>query len=298
MSLTGLHLLLTYKCTFECDHCFVWGSPWQSGVITLPMLRDIVRQAREAKTVTSIYFEGGEPFLYYSTMSEGMHLVAEAGFKVGVVTNCFWATSEEDALAALRPLAGVLHDMTISTDLFHYNEMVSRQAVHCEAAAKQVGIGVSVISMALPDAGSASSVGQLPPGVGSVMFRGRAAAKLAGAAGQQPWQSLNTCPHERLDAPSRVHVDCLGNLHVCQGISLGSMFQRPLAEICTTYEPQAHPIIGLLLRGGPALLAQEYGVAVHATYADACHLCYETRVALRSRFPNILAPDQMYGVAG
>ncbi len=20
--LTGLHLLLTYKCTFECDHCF------------------------------------------------------------------------------------------------------------------------------------------------------------------------------------------------------------------------------------------------------------------------------------
>ena len=39
MKLSGLHLLLTCQCTFECDHCFVWGSPWQSGVMThnLPM---------------------------------------------------------------------------------------------------------------------------------------------------------------------------------------------------------------------------------------------------------------------
>ena len=31
MKLTGLHLLLTYQCVLECDHCFVWGSPWQKG---------------------------------------------------------------------------------------------------------------------------------------------------------------------------------------------------------------------------------------------------------------------------
>jgi hypothetical protein len=297
MKLTGLHLLLTYKCTFECDHCFVWGSPWQSGVITLPMIRDIVQQAKDAKTVTSICFEGGEPFLYYAAMCEGMHLVAGMGFKVGVVTNCFWATSEEDALAALRPLAGVLHDMTISTDLFHYNEMVSRQAGYCQAAAKQLGIGVGVISIAQPETGGASVVGQLPPGVGAVMFRGRAAVKLVGSVPQQPWQTMTACPHENLDSPARVHVDALGNLHACQGISLGNMLRMPLADICAAYDPRSHPIIGPLLRGGPALLAQEYGIAAQSTYADACHLCYETRVALRRRFPDILTPDQMYGVA-
>jgi hypothetical protein len=31
-------------------------------------------------------------------------------------------------------------------------------------------------------------------------------------------------------------------------------------------------------------------------YADACHFCYEARRALRTRFPEILTPDQMYGV--
>ena len=32
-----------------------------------------------------------------------------------------------------------------------------------------------------------------------------------------------------------------------------------------------------------------------ARYADACHLCYETRVSLRPTLPDILGPDQMYG---
>ncbi len=35
MRLTSLHLILTYQCTFECDHCFVWGSPWQEGTMQL-----------------------------------------------------------------------------------------------------------------------------------------------------------------------------------------------------------------------------------------------------------------------
>jgi hypothetical protein len=33
-----------------------------------------------------------------------------------------------------------------------------------------------------------------------------------------------------------------------------------------------------------------------ASYADACHLCYEARRSLRERFPEVLLPDQMYGV--
>jgi molybdenum cofactor biosynthesis enzyme MoaA len=39
MRLTGLHLLLTYQCTLECGHCFTWGSPWQSGTMTLQDIR-------------------------------------------------------------------------------------------------------------------------------------------------------------------------------------------------------------------------------------------------------------------
>ena len=52
MRLTGLHLLLTYQCTFECDHCFVWGSPWQPGTMTVDAIDEILRQAQDLGTVT------------------------------------------------------------------------------------------------------------------------------------------------------------------------------------------------------------------------------------------------------
>ena len=128
------------------------------------------------------------------------------------------------------------------------------------------------------------------------MYRGRAAEKLSGRARQHPWSQFTSCPHEDLRDPGRVHVDPLGNLHLCQGIVIGNLFQTPLKEICERYDPDGHPICGPLLRGGPIELVRCYGLSHHETYADACHLCYEARRDLRDRFPAVLTPDQVYGI--
>ena len=96
MKLEGLHILLTYQCTYECEHCFVWGSPWQTGTLTLEQLEDILAQAREAG-VSSIYFEGGEPFLYYAILVQAVRRATGMGFSVGIVTNAYWANSVADA---------------------------------------------------------------------------------------------------------------------------------------------------------------------------------------------------------
>ena len=50
------------------------------------------------------------------------------------------------------------------------------------------------------------------------------------------------------------------------------------------------------MNGGPVALVTEYSLPHEADYADACHLCYEARTSLRARMPEILGPDQMYGV--
>ena len=93
MTLSGLHLLLTYQCNLECDHCFVWGSPWQSGTMTLDVIREALDQAADLGSVKWIYFEGGEPFLYYPVLLEGVRRAAGRGFKVGIVSNGYWATA-------------------------------------------------------------------------------------------------------------------------------------------------------------------------------------------------------------
>jgi organic radical activating enzyme len=295
MELNGLHLLLTYQCTFECDHCFVWGSPWQSGTMTLEMIRKIISQAKQSGSVEWIYFEGGEPFLFYQVMLAGIDEAIRYGFKVGIVTNSYWATSEEDARLWLLPMVGKVQDLTISSDLFHYSEKVSQQSKYVTLIAEQLNIPLGVICIEQPDIQALSSVGQIPQESSSIMYRGRAADKLAHKVPLQSIEKFVECPHENLKDPGRVHIDPLGNLHICQGISLGNVYTLSINEICHNFIPDKHPIIGPLLDGGPRKLVEYYKLHTLEYYADACHLCYEARKLLRNQFPDILSPDQMYG---
>jgi hypothetical protein len=300
MKLSGLHFLLTYQCTFECAHCFVWGSPRQRGAMTLPDIRLFLRQAADTGTIKTVAFEGGEPFLYYATLLGGVRLAREMGFGVNLVSNGYWANDLEDAVAWMQPFAGLIQSLSVSTDLYHYNEQFSRQARNATEAGKQLGVEVRIMSIAIAGADAVTVVGELPPGETGVMYRGRAAVKLAPRYRRQPAAGFTTCPHENLREPGRMHLDALGNLHICQGIALGNLHQTPLREICERYDPATHPVTSALLDGGPIELARRYGVLAGAVvedgYVDACHMCYETRRALRGRFPDTLGPDQMYGI--
>ena len=295
MNLSGLHLLLTYQCTFECEHCFVWGSPWQKGVMSLSQIRQILTQAKETGTIETIFFEGGEPFLYYAVLLSGVREAAEMGFKVGIVSNAYWANSPEDAIAFLQPLREFIEGLTISSDLYHYTELMSQQAKFATAAAEELNIPISTICVAQPGIEAALSHGQIIDQA-AVMYRGRAARKLVSKVPLRAWEQFIACPHEDLREPGRVHLDPLGNVHICQGISLGNVFEKPLKDICQEYNAEMHPICGPLLEGGPAALIKEYNLAHADAYADACHLCSDMRIVMRSRFPKILTPDQMYGV--
>jgi MoaA/NifB/PqqE/SkfB family radical SAM enzyme len=302
MKLTGIHFLLTYQCNFECDHCFVWGSPWQSGTFTLENIRKALNQVQEVGSIEWIYYEGGEPYLYYPILLKAVQEAAQRGFQVGIVSNAYWAINKEDARAWLEPFSGLIQDLTVSTDLYHYSQCISQQAQNVTAVAEAMGIPMGVISVAQPegcnlrDLQVRTAIGQLPVGESGVMYRGRATEKLVQHASCQPWQQYNECPHEDLREPGRVHLDPFGNLHICQGISIGNLYEIPLKEICAKYNPEAHPIVAPLLAGGPAELARRYGFKPDERYADACHLCYAARKEIRDRFPQVLIPDQMYGV--
>ena len=292
----GLHILLTYQCTYECDHCFVWGSPRQKGTLTFERIEQILEQAKEAG-VTSIYFEGGEPFLFYAILVKAVCKAADMGFSVGIVSNAYWANSAADAEEWLRPFVGRLADLTVSSDLFHCDERVAERPRNALVAARWLNIPTGMISIGQPGSDAPQTQGQIEE-EGAVMYRGRAVEKLAPGATSHPWEGFDSCPHEDLREPGRVHLDPLGNVQLCQGISIGNVFETPLKEICQKYDPDTHPICGPLLEGGPAALVTQYNLpqASSLGYADACHLCYEARTLLRSRFPQYLNPNQMYGV--
>ncbi len=298
--LTQIHLLLTYKCTLECDHCFCYSSPSCEGTMNLSQIQNVFNEAEKIGSVVWIYFEGGEPFLYYPILLEGIRLARSKGFKVGIVTNSYWATSVEDAEAWLKPLAEMkIHDLSLSDDQFHYDEDENLPK-NARRAAEKLGIPLTIIEIQKPylEAKPGEGVGKGKAVIGGgAMFKGRAVEKLLEGLPTVNSNELNVCPHEDLENPERVHIDCYGQVQLCQGLSIGNMFQKPLSEIIGDYDPHSHPICGPLIEGGPSFLAEELNVPNEDEYVDECHFCYEIRKALIEHYPEYLAPKQVYGIS-
>ena len=258
VELSGVHILLTYKCLYECDHCFVWSSPRSQGTMTLAQLEDVIRQAHEIPSVKRVYFEGGEPFIFYPLLRRGIQLARKLSLEVGVVTNAYFATDDGAADLWLRPLAEMgISDLSLSTDVHHgigeEKEMVQR----AKKAAERLGIPVGVIE--IKDVEQFSCSAPRDESKGQLCFRGRAAVKLAGNVKKKPWKTFDTCPEEP-PAIGRVHVDPYGNVLFCQGISIGNAWKKPLKRIMSELDARKHPIIGPLIEGGPARLAKQFDV--------------------------------------
>ncbi|MCJ7618729.1 MAG: radical SAM protein, partial [Anaerolineae bacterium] len=298
--LTGIHLLLTYTCNYECDHCFLYCGPHAEGTFTLEHLRVALDEAEKMGSVDIIYFEGGEPFLYYPLMVEGMRMAGDRGFQTGIVTNAYWATTEEDAELWLRPLVErEVGDLSLSDDDFHHGAGEDNPAKRASRAARRLGIPTDSICIDQPTVETGLDRQQekgRPVIGGGAMFRGRAVEKLVEGLPTRPWEELTRCPYEDLAEPGRVHLDAFGHVHLCQGLSMGNMWETPLATMAHNYDPGSHPICGPLLAGGPALLARRYAVEHEEEYVDECHFCYSLRLALLDRFPQYLAPRQVYGL--
>ncbi|MCP3941111.1 MAG: 4Fe-4S cluster-binding domain-containing protein [Desulfobacteraceae bacterium] len=296
--ITSLHLLLTYTCSYACDHCFLYSSPEQTGVFSLEQLTNLICGAKKIKSIRSISFEGGEPFLYYGLLHEGIRQVTQAGFNTAVETNCYWATGVEDAKLWLRPLQEVgLKIIEPGDDSFHHGDIDVTPGQMAAQAARELGMTVKTICVEKPKVINCDDhIKGEPVYAGGPKLRGRAVETLVKDLPRKPWDELTECKMEKLRDPGRVHIDPFGNVHICQGLSMGNYLESSLAEVLTSYDPDTHPVCGPLLKGGPAALARQYSLPHADQYVDECHFCSKLCKSLVDRFPKYLTPRQVFGL--
>jgi hypothetical protein len=267
------------------------------GTFTIERVEKAIVQGIEAG-IGSIYVEGGEPFIYYPLMLETLRIAKRLNLKRGIVTNCYWATSERDAELWLAPLVDIgLDDLSVSDDEYHSDDLENSPAKIAVKAAKKLGMPAGSICIEPPVVQPQAKHKKGEPVIGGdVIFKGRAVDKLIGDLPRRRYECFTECTQENLENPGRVHLDPFGNVFICQGLSIGNIWEKPLAQIMAAYDPFNHPIIGPLIKGGPAELAKIYGLPEGENYVSDCHLCYLIRKKLIDQFPEYLCPRQVYGI--
>lgn len=263
-------------------------------------MEGLLEQAASVEGVTHAYFEGGEPMLYYPLVKAGIRKATELGLASGIVTCGYYATTVPDGRMWLEPLREVgLSSVEVSIDRLHGDGEATANARNLVDAARGLGMQVSVLSVCDPreegcTEAPTTRTGEEPS---PVMLRGRAAHDMVEGLEMLPLGQLTDCPLEELESPTRVHVDPYGNVHVCQGIIAGNVWDGSLVQVVRGYSPRQHPVLGPLIEGGPLALAEAGGAGLGRDYASECHACYSIRRELRQNpdYRGTLGPAQVYG---
>ena len=300
MPLESVHIVLTYRCTYECSHCVLHCGPDQPGSMSMMEMEGLIDQAASIDGVERVYFEGGEPMLYYPLVERGVRQAGELGLKSGIVTCGYYATTVPDGEMWLRPLKELgLSSLEVSIDGLHGAGDATTHGRNLVDAANILGLDVSVISVCDPreDECKANSLPRPGEEASPAMLRGRAAHELVEGLEVHHLGQFTECPLEELERPTRIHVDPYGNVHICQGILAGNVWDSSLPQLVKGYDPRAHPVLGPLIEGGPEALAKAQGIDTDRQYASECHACYEIRKGLlgETRMRRFIGPNQVYG---
>jgi len=315
-TIRSLILYPTYRCTAECSCCFTASSTRKGRVMELSDIQDYMDEARKAGA-SSVAFFGGEPFLYFDLLKEGIEYATGIGLQSAMPTNAFWAASEKLALERLnllkeRGLVGI----SVSADPYHCEYVPFEHILNAIEAA--IGLkafyyagnrafdgkgGDTVVRRAREIAARLLPHETYNGKIDGTWFIGTAAEVLAERAEKQSWEK---CTNSCMIVDSSVESGGLHTVSVhpyghvspdnCIGISIGNARETKLSEIIATYDPQAHPILEVVHNEGAVGLARmaiRYGFEP-TEYVDACHLCYEARKVLLDRYPEHLAPAIYY----
>jgi len=315
--LQWVNLLLTYKCTAECSHCFTSSSTCKDDPMNLIEVQEYLEEAKKVGA-SRVWIFGGEPFFYFELLLGATKLAKQFGFHILVTSNAFWAITEESALRRLGLLkeAG-LDSIAFSADPFHWEYVPLEYVRNAAKAAEKLGILDGIWNVVIEEEPAQrlnreiiARMSTYKIDAGTVTFIGTAAEVLAERVKKQPWIEYDECNIGKeawidynkckigrgFQYLGSVDIDPYGYVQRCSGISIGNAKESKLSEIIRIYDIEDHPIMKVLNEQGPvglAKLAMKYGFRP-TEYADGCHLCYEARKVLLKHYPQYLAPTIWY----
>jgi len=288
---TRLAFTLTPRCNLHCRHCLADASPaWSSNAaLELDMpLRDLQRwidEVASSQKVHTISFTGGEPFLVYDNLVDGVSRAAQRGLATTVLTNAYWASSIKRARAYLSPLQA-LGTLKISTDEFHQEFVPLAWVKSATQAATELGIQVRIKFCYLEN--QEGKLAALERQLGNLISNEQINAEPVYRLGRAIRElKADQFVKGDLDQPCAVAnvpiVQPDGSVYACCGptfdgqnpLLLGNLGRRSLPEVLDASETNV--ILHFLRLWGPfrlwKLLCSEYSDSLKSLKLDTTSMC-------------------------
>ncbi len=283
-------IFLDYKCNFSCSHCSVGSSPKTSFPMPEEVLDRALEQIASIKSVKTVVFTGGEATLRRELLLEGIRRASELGYRTRLVTNVWWAKTEEKAVAYLKTLkeAG-LSEFNTSFDDYRLPFIGFEKVVNAVKAARKVGfpMGIGVIrgKDAQWDEDRVKKVLAEELGIEQKDLSRWVTiiADYPTPSGTGEDLDMSGC-----DAGEKLDLGCLeilktlsihpnGSVKACCGhvmfyakdLSLGNLMKEELSTIVG--RAQRNVLYWWIHMSGPKRILERLGV--EGTYASQCHAC-------------------------
>ena len=308
---TDLGIILSYRCQSACKHCLYNCGPAWKDWMSLETLEEALQATRAWRHRFQIHLTGGEPFLNFPLLLQGVQLAAQLGISRYVETNAGWCLKEKDVIekfATLReaglnailiscspfhaekiPPARTLLAITKALEIFGQQNVIVYMSHWIEQiqifdVEKPTPLERYVVKFGLERAGRMLWDGY------SIIPAGRSGYRLGHLTQKRPAAALKgeNCFMEILYA-HHSHFDLYGNYisWFCGGLTIGDWHNLP--RILDDFKARRFPpLIDILVRTGPFGLfemgKQEYGYQeLPEGYVGKCHLCVDVRKHLSGR---------------
>ena len=143
--LRNIGFVLTYQCQVACPHCIIKAGPHRTEKMERSDAISWIDQVAGYRDgyIKVLSLTGGEPFFDISLLREVSCYAGEKGLIVSVVTNAFWASSFDDAVAMLRSLPAI-EMLAISTDVYHQENIPFERVKNAILAARELNIPYNI----------------------------------------------------------------------------------------------------------------------------------------------------------
>jgi len=281
-------LVITYVCNANCSHCYTYCGPHRAKeIMSEGMAKKIIDEAWEDKRIgKNLTIGGGEAGIYHDLLLSIISHGTLRGFYVAMVTNCFRATSPQEAEKMCEEYSSAgLKRIEISTDSFHDPYIKLEYTGNTIEAARKAGIDVCLRFAVSKNSRVGDLLKRLKDyDLSNVTIMSQPAAAIGRAKNlEDELYKMESLPSRNcldfltitVTPPGDIYPCCLGS-ELTEYLRLGNVTDTPLSKILD--EGENNFLVKQVLTKGPAgilnLLTSELAMELkNRSYLNICEMC-------------------------